>query len=201
MLVVIDEIGSASVPVFVSVTTCAAEVPPTACSPNASELGASVNNGTMAVPDSATALAPAPPPPVTVSVGALRSGGGRLEHHADRATRTHRHRRCHRCDSRRTQCCLSVIARDRQHQGSGVRQRHHLRRRRPAHGLRAERERARCERKQRHNARARQRDRLGARSDCRPSRSASPLFAPALVGLNTTLIVQLAPTATELPQV
>ena len=28
-----------------------------------------------------------------------------------------------------------------------------------------------------------------------------PLFAPAVVGLNTTLIVQLAPTATELPQV
>src|SRR5512144_2083855 len=68
MPLVIDEIGSASVPVFVRVTTCAAEVPPTACSPNASELGASVYSGTIPVPDSATVFVPAPLPPVTVSV-------------------------------------------------------------------------------------------------------------------------------------
>ena len=91
-----EEIGSASVPVLVSVTAFAAEVPPTACTPKASELGASVYNGTMPVPDSATVFVPAPPPPVTVSV---------------------------------------------------------------------------------------------------------PLFAPALVGLNATVIVQLAPAATEVPQV
>src|SRR5262245_52041447 len=64
----IEEIGSGSVPVFVNVTSCAAEVPPTACSPNASELGASVYSGTMAVPDSPTVWVPAPLPPVTVSV-------------------------------------------------------------------------------------------------------------------------------------
>src|SRR4030095_3102119 len=72
MLTRIELIGSDTVPVFVSVTTCAAEVPPDACSPNSSAVGASSKTENFCGVVRAAYRARAPP--VTVFHGSAAIG-------------------------------------------------------------------------------------------------------------------------------
>src|ERR1017187_9943639 len=60
--------GSAALPVFVTVTDCAALATFVGSQPNAKEVGDTVGGGMTLVPLSATVCVPAPPPALTFNV-------------------------------------------------------------------------------------------------------------------------------------
>lgn len=66
--------GSATLPVFVTVAACAALFVPCAWLPNATTVGATVYGGATPDPVSATVCVPAPPPALTLSVPFFNPG-------------------------------------------------------------------------------------------------------------------------------